>query len=228
MRPDPLDPVEALRRIAEGVEHWDAERDADSISVLWRIGDLARAALAALPASEPTLTGEETVNWYGLLRSAAAILPEVEAPERLLVAARNVAADIDAALAPYPTSFDLPAAAPVPEGVPGDRQRRPGGVPSRWRTVVGAAASPRQAKEATMGEHDYLTVWFLDPDHLALWLEDGEIAGTITMDEGLTATGMLRVWRNDDGVPMLDVNGVLDGDMFSRTALANVQRIEIL
>lgn len=79
-----------------------------------------------------------------------------------------------------------------------------------------------------MGEHDYLTVWFLDPDHLALWLEDGEIAGTITMDEGLTATGMLRVWRNDDGVPMLDVNGVLDGDMFSRTALANVQRIEIL
>ena len=119
--PDPVDPVEAQRVIEQALYEAEVDgllRSAGRIDIAKRIV----VALAALPAPEPTLTGEETVNWYGLLRSAAAILPEVETPERLLVAARNLAADIDAALAPYPTSFYLPSAAPVPEGVPEDHR----------------------------------------------------------------------------------------------------------
>lgn len=73
-----------------------------------------------------------------------------------------------------------------------------------------------------------LVVSFIDPGHLALWLEDGEIAGRVEMDEGITADGMIRVWRNDDGVPMVDVSEVLSDDMFSRTPLGNVRRIEVL
>ncbi len=72
-----------------------------------------------------------------------------------------------------------------------------------------------------------LTVTVVVPDHLALWVEDGEVAGTVTMDEGLTATGMLRFWRNDSGVPMIDVYGVLDDSLISRTPVDNVGGIVI-
>jgi hypothetical protein len=64
-----------------------------------------------------------------------------------------------------------------------------------------------------------LIVRFLDPAHLALWIEDGEIAGTITMDEGLRETGMLRMWRNDDGLPFIDVYEVVGDDLLRPRSL---------
>lgn len=83
------------------------------------------------------------------------------------------------------------------------------------------------------GDSDPLLCEFLNPRHLMLLIEDGEIAGTLTFrdeeNDDEEVTGMIRFWRNHLDDPMVEVTETLDPDhVLIGTPIENVVKVRVL